>query len=186
MSLEERAAFALALWDLAPGDGEVLLASTESAHTLVREAKALDELPDIVTPWLRTRAWATAHRDVPVAPPLTLRALEAAIAERSTRGFVLVDRDAALSFVASGSLARAFVFAARGKKPKVRLDRVQNAFVRAPGAEPVHFKELLRRKRAEAGRGAASDDGKKLAAALVRAWDRSDVELTVAQKPIMK
>jgi hypothetical protein len=197
-SLEERGAFAAALWDLSPNEGYVLLASTASAHALVRDAPPLDELPDVITPWIRTRVWATSHRAAPVAPPLSLSALEAEIAAASARGLVLVDPSSITQFVTSGSLARAFVFAPRGKKTKLRLDRVQDATVRANGRmlgergasiedtafaelgpEPLAFKELLRRARASVR--ASSDDGKNVAAALVRAWETSDVELVLAR-----
>lgn len=199
MTLEARAAFAAALWDLSPADAFVLLASTESAHALVREAPPLDELPDVVTPWMRARAWATAHRDAPLAPSLSLDALAQEIEAASARGLVLVDPPAVASFVTSGALARAFVFAPRGKKAKLRIDRIQNTFVRANGrwlgdhgrdvvgaalavvgAEPIAFKDVLRRARDSVP--ARADDGKRLASALLRAWDTSDVELSLAPR----
>jgi hypothetical protein len=117
-----------------------------------------------------------------VAPPLSLGALEREILAASARGLVLVDPGSVARFVASGSLARAFVFAPRGQKAKLRLDRVQDARVRANGRAPISFKELLRRARTSVR--ASSDDGKKLAAALVRAWETSDVELVLPQKPM--
>jgi hypothetical protein len=197
MSLGARRTFAASLWDLSPDDAFVLVASTESAQALVREAPPLDDLPEVITPWIRARIWATAHRDAPVAPPMSLAALEAEIAAITARGLVLVDPSSVSRFVTSGSLARAFVFAPRGKKTKLRLDRVQDARIRANGRflgervasiedvafatlgpEPISFKELLRRVRASVR--ASSDDGKKLAAALVRAWETSDVELSLA------
>lgn len=193
-TLDARQAFAAALWDLSPSDAFVLLASTESAHALVREAPPLEALPDVVTPWIRARAWATAHRHAPVAPPLSVAALGKEISAASERGLVLVDPSSVTRFVTSGSLARAFVFAPRGKKTKLRLDRVQDASVRANGLllgersatiedaafaelgpDPVPFKELLRRARATVR--VSADDGKKLATALLRAWETSDVEL---------
>lgn len=199
MSLDDRKAFAAALWDLSEKDAFVLLASNESAHALVREAPPLDELPEMITPWIRTRIWATAHRHAPVAPPLSASALEREIAEATSRGFSLVDRSAMETFVTRGSLARAFVFAPRGRKAKLRLDRVQNALVRAngrslgqrgtsivdaafaaidaTGAEPLPFKEVLRRAR-ESVR-VSSDDGKKIANAFLLAWEDSDLELRI-------
>lgn len=196
MTLDDRKAFAAALWDLSEKDAFVLLASSESAHALVREAPLLDELPEIITPWVRARIWATAHRDAPVALPLSIRALERAVAEATSRGLSLVDRSAMDAFVTRGSLARAFVFAPRGRKAKLRLDRVQSAMVVANGktigergtsivdaafaalsAEPLPFKEVLRRAR-ESVR-ASSDDGKKIAIAFVRAWEDSDLELRI-------
>lgn len=217
MSLRDRAIFAAALWDVATndptrttlGDHEawafgdamgaidavVLLSASTSAHALVRAAPPLDDLPDVVTPWIRARAWATAHRDAPLAPPVSARALDALVALAAERGLTLVDPAAVAAFVTQGSLARAFVFAKR--RGKLRLDRVQDAVVRANGVdlrvhdaaiegaafsalaahgrEPIAFKEVLRRARASAG--ASSDDGKKLATAFVRAWERSDIEL---------
>lgn len=194
MSLDARRAFAAALWDLAPGDAFVLLASTPSAHALVREAPPLEEIPDVVTPWVRTRIWATAHRDAPLAPPLSGVALEAAIADAAAQGRVLLGSPSRAEFLESGALARAFVFAPRGKKAKLRLDRVQNGFVRANGRwlgergsslfdaalaalgpSPLAFKEVLRRARESVP--VHADDGKKLALALVGAWQSSDVEL---------
>ena len=196
MSLDDRRAFAAALWDLSENDASVLLASTESAHALVREAPPLDELPEIITPWIRARIWATAHRDAPLAPALSVSALERAIADATSRGSSLVDRSAMDAFVTRGSLARAFVFAPRGRKAKLRLDRVQNALVRANGrslgergtsivdaafaaigGEPLPFKEVLRRAR-ESVR-ASSDDGKKIANAFLLAWEDSDLELRI-------
>lgn len=194
MTLEERRAFAAALWDLPLAETTVLLASTPSAHALVREAPPLDELPEVITPWIRARIWATAHADAPVAPPLSLVALENEVAAAAARGLLLVDPSAVESFMTSGALARAFVFVARGRKAKLRLDRVQNALVRtnghrlgergdtivdlalaALGPEPLPFKAVLRRAR-ESVR-ASTDDGKRLASALVHAWETSDVEL---------
>ena len=199
MSLDERRAFAAALWDLSEKDAFVLLASTESAHALVREAPALDELPEIVTPWIRARVWATSHRLAPVAPPLAVSALEHEIAAAIARGFTLVDRSAVDAFVTRGSLARAFVFAPQGRKAKLRLDRVQSSLVRANGralgergtsivdaafaaldavgGEPLPFKEILRRAR-ESVR-ASADDGKKIANAFLHAWEDSDLELRI-------
>jgi hypothetical protein len=194
VTLEARKAFAVVLWDLPTSEAFVLLAATESAHALVREAPPLDELPEVITPWIRARVWATAHRDAPVAPPLTPAALEREIGAATERGLVLVDRAGVDSFVPSGSLARAFVFAPRGKKAKLRVDRVQSALVRANGRrlgergntivdaalaalgpEPMAFKDVLRRARESAR--ASSEDGKRVASALLRAWDDSDVEL---------
>jgi hypothetical protein len=196
VTLEARKAFAAALWDVPQNDAFVLLASTVSAHALVREAPVLDELPEVITPWVRARIWSTAHRDAPVAPPLSLAALENEIAAATARGLVLADPGAIASFVTGGALARAFVFAPRGKKAKLRVDRVQNALVRANGRSlgergpnivdaalaalgpsPLPFKELLRRAREAVP--ASSDDGKKLANALLRAWETSDVELRI-------
>lgn len=201
MTLEARKAFAAALWDLPEEDAFIVLASTPSAFALVREAPPLDELPEVITPWIRARIWATAHRDAPVAPPLSLAALEAEIAAAAARDLVLVDRPSVASFVTTGSLARAFVFAPRGRKAKLRADRVQNALMRANGrrlgergttivdaafailgSEPVPFKELLRGAR-ESVR-ASTDDGKRLSTALLRAWEESDVELALPQKPM--
>jgi hypothetical protein len=194
VSLEARKAFAAALWDVPLAEAFVLLASTESAYALVREAPPLEELPDVITPWVRARAWATAHRDAPVAPPLSLGVLEEEVASATQRGLVLVDRTAIDSFLVEGSLARAFVFAPRGRKTKLRLDRVQSALVRSNGQwlgdrgaticdaalavlgpEPMAFKEMLRRAR-ESVR-ASTDDGKRVASALLHAWNTSDVEL---------
>lgn len=201
MSLESRTALAAALWDLPPDEATVLLASTESAFALARDAPPLDVLPEVITPWVRARIWATAHRDAPVAPPLSRVALENQVAKMTARGLVLTDPSAVPSFVTSGALARAFVFAPRARKAKLRLDRVQNALVRANGRslgehgtgivdvalaflgpEALSFKEVLRRARESVG--ASTDDGKKLTAALLRAWERSDVELTLDQKPM--
>lgn len=196
MSLDDRRAFAAALWDLPEKDTFVLLASTESAHALVREAPLLDALPEIITPWVRARAWATAHRDAPIAPPLSFSALEREIAAAAARGLVLVNASTRDAFVTRGSLARAFVFAPRGRKAKLRLDRVQCALGRANGrslgergasivdaafasleTEPLLFKEVLRRAR-ESVR-ASADDGKRIASAFLLAWEESDLELRI-------
>jgi hypothetical protein len=201
VSLEARRSFAAALWDLRESEAFVLLASTESARALVREAPPLDEVPDVVTPWIRARIWATAHRDAPVAPPLSVGALERELAAAKARGLVLGNPADVASFVTSGSLARAFVFAPRGRKTKLRADRVQSALVRANGRwlgergativdaalavlgpEPLPFKDVLRRAREAVP--AASNDGKTVAGALLRAWETSDVELSLAQKPM--
>jgi len=200
VNLDDRKAFAAALWDVPESEAVVLLASTESASILLRDAPPLDALPDVVTPWTRARVWATAHRDALVAPPLSIAALEREIAAKAAAGLVLVDPSATASFLTRGSLARAFVFAPRGRKTKLRVDRVQNAFVRGNGKslaerdnaivdaalavlgpEPLSFKEVLRLAREKVK--ASSDDGKKIGSAFLRAWEDSDLELFVQKPP---
>lgn len=155
MSLDERKAFAAALWDLPESEAFVLLASTESAHALVREAPPLDELPEVVTPWIRARVWATAHRDAPIAPPLPFEALEREILAANARGLVR----------------------ANGRWIGERGGTIIDAALAVLGPKPLPFKDVLRRAR-EAVR-ASSDDGKRLASALLRAWEDSDVELAL-------
>ncbi len=220
-ALARRASFAAALLDVLPakarviagafagieptftiGDVAVVLVASASAAAIVREAPPLLEPPEIVTPWARARRWAARHADAPVGPVLSLARMKALVADAERAGLVLVDPDPdPIRVVVDGCLARAFVFAPRARaprRPKLRLDRVQDAWVRANGPAlgpdvprtiedhalvvlgrtPVRVKELVREARASVK--ASADDGKRVAAALVRAWTTSDVELDLA------
>ena len=228
MSLEAlgaRATFAAALLDVLPsdaravpgafagiepayvlGDVVVVLAASASAAAIVHEAPPLLEPPEIVTPWARARRWAARHADAPVGPVLSLARVQRLASDAERAGLALVDPGPdPIATVVDGCLARAFVLVPRARaprRPKLRLDRVQDAWVRAngPGLAPdqargvedhalvvlaqaradgerLRVKELVRRARAAVK--ASADDGKRVAAALVTAWARSDVELAL-------